>query len=183
MLSLSYHGSRLRDGGQSAPIHRPCGHAGARSLCWRELGPPPPRSRLGHERHETAAEAVRKFTNSEVKVGARLVINTQSASPNVCLPNGLAFQPQPSRLSTGIRMPQQVPAVKWLRRCAGINRHGERNERVRHRRPSEPRWPRVMHQSSQENWRSVDRGKCRQGIEPREANRPCWSERSVRMYT
>jgi len=27
---------------------------------------------------------------------------------------------------------------------AGINRHGERNERVPHRRSSEPRWPRVM---------------------------------------
>jgi hypothetical protein len=43
----------------------------------------------------------------------------------------------------------------------------DRNERVRHRRPSEPRWPRVMREFSQEGWRSVDRGKCRQGIEPR----------------
>ena len=32
--------------------------------------------------------------------------------------------------------------------CAGINRHGEGDERALHRRSSDPRWPRVM------RWRS-----------------------------
>ena len=29
--------------------------------------------------------------------------------------------------------------------CAGINRRKERDENARHRRSSDPRWPRVMH--------------------------------------
>jgi hypothetical protein len=28
--------------------------------------------------------------------------------------------------------------------CAGINRHGEGDERALHRRSSDPRWPQVM---------------------------------------
>ncbi len=40
---------------------------------------------------------------------------------------------------------------------AGINRHGARNEGVRHRRASDPRWPRVMRRRPRGCWRSVDR--------------------------
>ena len=36
-----------------------------------------------------------------------------------------------------------VPVV-----CAGINRHGEGDERALHRRSSDPRWPRVMRRRS-----------------------------------
>jgi hypothetical protein len=32
--------------------------------------------------------------------------------------------------------------------CAGINRHGEGDERALHRRSSDPRWPRVMRRRS-----------------------------------
>ena len=51
--------------------------------------------------------------------------------------------------------------------CAGINRHEERDENARHRRYSEPRWPRVMRRHPQGCRRSVDRGTYRSAIEPR----------------
>ena len=57
--------------------------------------------------------------------------------------------------------------VEWAHRIAGINRQGERNERVRHRRSSEPRWPRVMRQPAVRGRRSVDRGCAGRAIEPR----------------
>jgi len=50
---------------------------------------------------------------------------------------------------------------------AGINRHGARNEGVRHRRASDPRWPRVMRRRPRGCWRSVDRGRAGRAIEPR----------------
>jgi hypothetical protein len=40
---------------------------------------------------------------------------------------------------------------------AGINRHGERDENARHRRSSDPRWPRVMRWRPARAQRSVDR--------------------------
>jgi hypothetical protein len=43
---------------------------------------------------------------------------------------------------------------------AGINRHGEGDERALHRRSSDPRWPRVMRRRSRGRRRSVDRGTC-----------------------
>src|SRR3954453_3042657 len=43
---------------------------------------------------------------------------------------------------------------------AGINRHGEGDERALHRRSSHPRWPRVMRRRSRGRRRSVDRGTC-----------------------
>jgi non-ribosomal peptide synthetase component F len=46
---------------------------------------------------------------------------------------------------------------------AGINRHGEGDERALHRRVSAPRWPRVMRRRPARAWRSVDRGTCRPG--------------------
>ena len=55
----------------------------------------------------------------------------------------------------------------WGSLCAGINRHGARNEGVRHRRASDPRWPRVMRGRSQGRWRSVGRGRAGRAIEPR----------------
>ena len=50
---------------------------------------------------------------------------------------------------------------------AGINRHEERDENARHRRSSDPRWPRVMRWRPVRAQRSVDRGTCRPAIEPR----------------
>ena len=50
---------------------------------------------------------------------------------------------------------------------AGINRHEERDENARHRRSSDPRWPRVMRWRPARAQRSVDRGTCRPAIEPR----------------
>ena len=50
---------------------------------------------------------------------------------------------------------------------AGINRHEERDENARHRRSSDPRWPRVMRWCPVRAQRSVDRGTCRPAIEPR----------------
>src|SRR5262252_872181 len=50
---------------------------------------------------------------------------------------------------------------------AGINRRGVANERVVRGRPSKPPRPRVMRGQSQGCARSVDRGTCRPGIEPR----------------
>jgi hypothetical protein len=47
------------------------------------------------------------------------------------------------------------------------NRHEERNERVRHRRRSESRWPRVMRWRPVRAQRSVDRGARRPEVEPR----------------
>jgi hypothetical protein len=41
------------------------------------------------------------------------------------------------------REPDQA-AFAWNVRCAGINRQEERDENARHRRSSDPRWPRVM---------------------------------------
>jgi hypothetical protein len=43
---------------------------------------------------------------------------------------------------------------------AGINRHGEGDERALHRRSSDPRWPRVMRRRSRGRRRSVGRGTC-----------------------
>ncbi len=48
--------------------------------------------------------------------------------------------------------------------CAGINRHEERDENARHRRYSEPRWPRVMRRHPQGCRRSVDRGTYRSAM-------------------
>jgi hypothetical protein len=50
---------------------------------------------------------------------------------------------------------------------AGINRHEERDENARHRRSSDPRWPRVMRWRPARAQRSVDRGTCRPAMEPR----------------
>jgi len=50
---------------------------------------------------------------------------------------------------------------------AGINRHGERNEKVLHRRSSDPRWPRPCVGDPQGRSEALDRGTCRPGIEPR----------------
>ena len=50
---------------------------------------------------------------------------------------------------------------------AGINRHEERDENARHRRSSDPRWPRVMRWRPVRAQRSVDRGTCRPAMEPR----------------
>ena len=47
--------------------------------------------------------------------------------------------------------------------CAGINRHGEGDERALRRRGSDPRWPRVMRRRPQGRRRSVGRGTCRPG--------------------
>jgi hypothetical protein len=47
------------------------------------------------------------------------------------------------------------------------NRRGVVNERVIQERRSEPSWPRVMRGQPRGCHRSVDRGKCRQGIELR----------------
>jgi hypothetical protein len=38
----------------------------------------------------------------------------------------------------------QGPVGALLVVCAGINRHGEGDERALHRRSSDPRWPQVM---------------------------------------
>jgi len=54
--------------------------------------------------------------------------------------------------------------------CAGINRHGEGDERALRRRGSDPRRPRVMRRRPQGRRRSVDRGTCRLGY--RTSNQP-----------
>ena len=46
---------------------------------------------------------------------------------------------------------------------AGINRHRERNGRVRHRRSSAPRWPRPCVGVREDDGEALDRGTCRQG--------------------
>ena len=46
---------------------------------------------------------------------------------------------------------------------AGINRHRERNGRVRHRRSSAPRWPRPCVGVREDVGEALDRGTCRQG--------------------
>ena len=46
---------------------------------------------------------------------------------------------------------------------AGINRHEERNGRVRHRRSSAPRWPRPCAGVRKGGGEALDRGTCRQG--------------------
>ena len=48
-------------------------------------------------------------------------------------------------------------------RDAGTNRHRERNERVRHRRSSAPRWPRPCVGVRKGDGEALDRGTCRQG--------------------
>src|SRR5450755_1812883 len=53
------------------------------------------------------------------------------------------------------------------------NRHGERNERVLHRRSSKSRWPRVMRWRPARAQRSVDRGARGPAIEPRDACPGC----------
>ncbi len=75
-------------------------------------------------------------------------------------PNDLAFSGTSAQAKRGAR------SVRC--KCAGINRRGGRNERVRHRRRSESRWPRVMRWFSKGRHRSVDRGMGRQGKEPRD---------------
>jgi anti-sigma B factor antagonist len=55
------------------------------------------------------------------------------------------------------------PGLARLLESAGINRHGVRNERVLHRRRSEPRWPRAMRWRPARAQRSVSRGTCRPG--------------------
>jgi hypothetical protein len=50
---------------------------------------------------------------------------------------------------------------------AGIKRQEERDENARHRRSSDPRWPRVMRRRPRGRRRSVDRNTCRPAIEPR----------------
>jgi hypothetical protein len=66
---------------------------------------------------------------------------------------------------------------------AGINRHGERNERVRHRRSSAPRWPRVLRRRSRGRWRSVGQGYLQAGLLSREISvsgcRRCRNERKA----
>ena len=49
---------------------------------------------------------------------------------------------------------------------AGINRHRERNGRVRHRRSSAPRWPRPCVGVRKGVGEALDRGTCRQGDGP-----------------
>jgi ferritin len=49
--------------------------------------------------------------------------------------NGFASHVDPIKLA--LEQEQKV-------RNAGINRYGERDENARHRRSSDPRWPRVM---------------------------------------
>ena len=52
-------------------------------------------------------------------------------------------------------------------RCAGQNRQGVVGASPMQSRSSEPGWPRVLRTVEQSDGRSVDRGACRAGIEPR----------------
>jgi hypothetical protein len=75
---------------------------------------------------------------------------------------------QTNRFSRG--MPTSFvprPHLQQDAECAGINRCGVVNERVIQERRSEPSWPRVMRGRPRGCHRSVDRGKCRQGMELR----------------
>ena len=84
------------------------------------------------------------------------------------------------------RSPSPTPRCRWPKRTwprsafyhttftangttesAGINRHRARNGGVRHRRSSDPRWPRVMRWRPVRAQRSVDRGRAGRAIEPR----------------
>jgi hypothetical protein len=80
---------------------------------------------------------------------------------------------RPPTTSAGPDDPGRHPALRassvsfvasW---CAGINRHGTRNGKVRRRRASDPRWPRAMRWRPQGRGRSVGRGRAGRAIEPR----------------
>jgi hypothetical protein len=66
---------------------------------------------------------------------------------------------------------------------AGINRHRERNERVRHRRSSAPRWPWAMRRRPRGRRRSVGQGYLQAGLLSREISvsgcRRCPNERKA----
>jgi hypothetical protein len=70
---------------------------------------------------------------------------------------------------------------------AGINRHRERNERVRHRRSSAPRWPWAMRWRPRGRWRSVGQGYLQAGLWSREISvsgcRRCPNERKATSST
>ncbi len=70
---------------------------------------------------------------------------------------------------------------------AGINRHRERNERVRHRRSSAPRWPWAMRWRPRGRWRSVGQGYVQAGLLSREISvsgcRRCPNERKATSPT
>jgi hypothetical protein len=66
---------------------------------------------------------------------------------------------------------------------AGMNRHRERNGRVRHRRSSAPRWPRVLRRRPRGRRRSVGQGYLQAGLLSREISvsgcRRCPNERKA----
>ncbi len=106
---------------------------------------------------------------------------------------------RPARLNCGRRRLGRGDAVQCacqpreVRRSgtsfgsAGINRHRERNERVRHRRSSAPRWPWAMRWRPRGRWRSVGQGYVQAGLLSREISvsgcRRCPNERKATSPT
>ena len=57
----------------------------------------------------------------------------------------LAGDPFTGQAVSGMEVARARSAASaWNVGCAGINRQEERDENARHRRSSDPRWPRVM---------------------------------------
>src|SRR5664279_1861988 len=74
----------------------------------------------------------------------RLVHMTEYRQRRVMLVDGLQ-QARPVHLQpAGHHVVAQLGDSGWDVGCAGINRQEERDENARHRRSSDPRWPRVM---------------------------------------
>jgi hypothetical protein len=78
---------------------------------------------------------------------------------------------QPNRAGDAVRRSLKSASTRcWGASfgSAGINRHEERNERVRHRRSSAPRWPWAMRHRPRGRWRSVGQGYLQAGLLSRE---------------
>jgi hypothetical protein len=78
-----------------------------------------------------------------------------------------SLAPVASCVSRGILRASKSRSTLRNAQCAGVNRRGVANVRVVQGRRSESPWPRVMRRRSRGRRRSVDRGTCRPGIEPR----------------
>jgi hypothetical protein len=148
------------------------------AISWREgAGPSRPASDSpSRSRTKTPSSAPTcrwtKFPSVELKRWTKVTLPVSPLSmPRAfaCCFCHRAISSTKIRFCAGLRLGPQREDAPDLRRhrehplCAGTNRHGERNERVRRRRSSEPRRPRVLRRCPRGRRRSMDRGTCGRG--------------------
>ena len=145
--------------------------------------------RQGRQRHGVALPETPRSD-----AGGPPVPATLSGAKDVDTPTGSSASAIGRSHATSTSVPMCAATSAAPGRCsgasfgsAGINRHEERNERVRHRRSSAPRWPWAMRRRPRGRGRSVGQGYLQAGLLSREISvsgcRRCPNERKATSQT